>query len=350
MFPVIFICYYSLTLGSDKSSTIGMKLLDFQLKPKTGRILGKRSGPDGSQEWVLASESVALIALGCEVVRDVGPGEAVFITAGGQLYEKQCSSDANYSPCIFEHVYFARPDSIIDGISVHRARLKMGRKLAARIPKEHPDDTIDVVIPVPDSGRIAAMELSKDLGVPFREGFVKNRYVGRTFIMPGQAIRKDSVRKKLNPIPYEFEGKNVLLVDDSIVRGNTSAKIVQMARDAGAKKVFFASAAPPVIHPNVYGIDMPAKSEYIAHDRSQKEVSEVIGADWLMYQHLEDLIEACQDGACGVEEFDTSCFNGVYVTDDIDDSYLQKLEDSRNDSAKKKQMKNDEILEIHNEP
>ena len=194
------------------------------------------------------------------------------------------------------------------------------------------------------------MELAKDLGVPFREGFVKNRYVGRTFIMPGQAIRKDSVRKKLNPIPYEFEGKNVLLVDDSIVRGNTSAKIVQMARDAGAKKVFFASAAPPVIHPNVYGIDMPAKSEYIAHGRTQEEGSEVIGADWLMYQHLDDLIEACQGGTCGVQEFDASCFNGIYVTDDIDESYLQKLEDARNDSAKKKQMKNDEILEIHNEP
>jgi amidophosphoribosyltransferase len=313
-------------------------------------ILGRRDGQNGGDEWVFASESVALQALGCEIVRDVEPGEAIFITAGGQFYHQQCAETVSYSPCIFEHVYFARPDSVIDGISVHRARLKMGRKLAARIPKEHPDDTIDVVIPVPDSGRIAAMELSKDLGVPFREGFVKNRYVGRTFIMPGQAIRKDSVRKKLNPIPYEFEGKNVLLVDDSIVRGNTSAKIVQMARDAGAKKVFFASAAPPVIHPNVYGIDMPAKSEYIAHDRSQEEVSDVIGADWLMYQHLDDLIEACQDGACGVEKFDTSCFNGVYVTDDIDASYLQKLEDARNDSAKKKQMKNDEILEIHNEP
>ena len=313
-------------------------------------ILGRRDGPDGEDEWVLASESVALIALGCEVIKDIAPGEAVFITAGGQLYEEQCAPDATYTPCIFEHVYFARPDSVIDGISVHRARLKMGRKLAARIPIEHPGDRIDVVIPVPDSGRIAAMELSKDLNVPFREGFVKNRYVGRTFIMPGQPERKDSVRKKLNPIPYEFVDKNVLLVDDSIVRGNTSAKIVQMARDAGATKVFFASAAPPVIHPNVYGIDMPAKSEYIAHDKTESEVADEICADWLMYQKLDDLIDACQGGTCGVTDFDTSCFNGEYVTGDIDDEYLKALEQARNDSAKKKQMKNDEILEIHNEP
>jgi len=313
-------------------------------------ILGRRDAANGGDEWVLASESVALIALGCEIVRDIAPGEAVFITAGGQLYEKRCAQEVTYNPCIFEHVYFARPDSIIDGISVHRARLKMGKKLASRIPIEHPDSTIDVVIPVPDSGRIAAMELAKDLNVPFREGFVKNRYVGRTFIMPGQAIRKDSVRKKLNPIPYEFDGKNVLLVDDSIVRGNTSAKIVQMARDAGASKVFFASAAPPVIHPNVYGIDMPAKSEYIAHGRTQEQVSEVIGADWLMYQKIEDLIDACQDGTCAVEEFDASCFNGIYVTGDIDDAYLEKLEVARNDSAKAAQIKNDEIIEIHNEP
>ncbi|MEC7703923.1 MAG: amidophosphoribosyltransferase [Candidatus Thermoplasmatota archaeon] len=313
-------------------------------------ILGKRKGPDGLDEWVLASESVALIALGCEIIRDVGPGEAVFITAGGQLYEKQCSVDPNYSPCIFEHVYFARPDSVIDGISVHRARLKMGRKLASRIMEEFSDSKIDVVIPVPDSGRISAMELAKDLDVPFREGFVKNRYVGRTFIMPGQAMRKDSVRKKLNPIPYEFNGKNVLIVDDSIVRGNTSARIVQMARDAGATKVFFASAAPPVIHPNVYGIDMPAKSEYIAHGRTTEQVSEEIGSDWLIYQKLEDLIDACTGGSCGVIEFDTSCFDGEYVTGDIDQAYLDELEQTRNDSAKTSQIKNDEIIEIHNEP
>ena len=226
----------------------------------------------------------------------------------------------------------------------------MGRKLAARIPVEHPEAKIDVVIPVPDSGRIAAMELAKDMGVPFREGFVKNRYVGRTFIMPGQDIRQDSVRKKLNPIPYEFEGKNVLLVDDSIVRGNTSAKIVQMARGAGANKVFFASAAPPVIHPNVYGIDMPAKSEYIAHGRTQEQVSEKIGSDWLIYQKLDDLIEACSGGSRNIDSFDTSCFNGDYVTGDIDDAYLEKLENARNDAAKTAQIKNDEIIEIHNEP
>ena len=313
-------------------------------------ILGRRDGPDGGDEWVLASESVALLALGCEVIRDIDPGEAVFIGDGGQFFEEQCAEKVTYSPCIFEHVYFARPDSVIDGISVHRARLKMGRKLAARIPNEHPDADIDVVIPVPDSGRIAAMELAKELGVSFREGFVKNRYVGRTFIMPGQAIRKESVRKKLNPIPYEFEGKNVLLVDDSIVRGNTSAKIVEMARKAGAKRVYFASAAPPVIHPNVYGIDMPAKEEYIAHDKTQEEVSQAIGADWLMYQKLDDLIDACQGGSCGVVDFDTSCFNGVYVTGDIDENYLKKLEGARNDAAKAAQIKNDEIIEIHNEP
>ena len=313
-------------------------------------ILGRRDGPDGKDEWVLASESVALLALGCEVIRDIEPGEAVFITDGGQFFEEQCADRVTYSPCIFEHVYFARPDSVIDGISVHRARLKMGRKLAARIPIEHPEADIDVVIPVPDSGRIAAMELAKELGVSFREGFVKNRYVGRTFIMPGQAIRKESVRKKLNPIPYEFEGKNVLLVDDSIVRGNTSAKIVEMARNAGAKRVYFASAAPPVIHPNVYGIDMPAKEEYIAHDKTQEEVSQAIGADWLMYQKLDDLIDACQGGSCGVVNFDTSCFNGVYVTGDIDEDYLKKLEGARNDAAKAAQIKNDEIIEIHNEP
>ena len=313
-------------------------------------ILGRRDGPNGGDEWVLASESVALLALGCEVIRDIEPGEAVFITDGGQFFEEQCAEKVSYSPCIFEHVYFARPDSVIDGISVHRARLKMGRKLAARIPNEHPDADIDVVIPVPDSGRIAAMELAKDLGVSFREGFVKNRYVGRTFIMPGQAIRKESVRKKLNPIPYEFEGKNVLLVDDSIVRGNTSAKIVEMARNAGAKRVYFASAAPPVIHPNVYGIDMPAKDEYIAHGKTQEEVSQAIGADWLMYQKLDDLIDACQGGECGVVDFDTSCFNGLYVTGDIDEIYLTKLEGARNDAAKAAQIKNDEIIEIHNEP
>ncbi|MDP6907017.1 MAG: amidophosphoribosyltransferase [Candidatus Thalassarchaeaceae archaeon] len=313
-------------------------------------ILGQRKNSNGMDEWILASESVAIISLGFEIVRDIAPGEAVFITAGGEFYEKQCAEDPTYTPCIFEYVYFARPDSVIDGISVHRARLNMGRKLAQRILQENPKHGIDVVIPIPDSGRSAALELARELGVDFREGFVKNRYVGRTFIMPGQEIRKDSVRKKLNPIPDEFFGKNVLLVDDSIVRGNTSRKIVQMARDVGAKKVFFASAAPPVIHPNVYGIDMPAKSEYIAHDKSIEDIAIAIGADWLMYQKLEDLIDACQGGDCGVEEFDTSCFNGVYVTKDIDYAYLKALEEKRNDNAKSNSKKNDEVLEIHNEP
>ena len=313
-------------------------------------ILGRRDSSEGGDEWVIASESVALVSLGFEVVKDIGPGEAVFITAGGQLYEHKWSGDTIYSPCIFEHVYFARPDSVIDGISVHGARLEMGRSLARRISKERPDHEIDVVIPVPDSGRIAAMELACELGIPFREGFVKNRYVGRTFIMPGQEIREDSVRKKLNAIPAEFEGKTVLLVDDSIVRGHTSRKIVQMTRMAGAKQVFFASAAPPVIHPNVYGIDMPAKTEYIAHDRTVEEICEAIGADWLVYQHLPDLITACSGGTGGVDTFDASCFNGEYVTGDVTQDYLESLAEARIDSAKQKQLKNDEVIEIHNEP
>ena len=311
-------------------------------------IYGKREYEEGT-EWVVASESVAITALGFEVVADVQPGEAIFISTSGHLFTKQCAEKKSFTPCIFEHVYFARPDSTIDGISVYQARLNQGKRLAERLIEDWPKHDIDAVIPVPDSGRISALQMANTLGVPYREGFVKNRYVGRTFIMPGQEIRKDSVRKKLNPIPAEFNGKNVLLVDDSIVRGNTSRKIVQMSRDAGAKKVFFASAAPPVIHPNVYGIDMPAKNEYIAHDKSEEEIASVIGADWLMYQKLDDLIEACLGGSCGVHEFDTSCFNGEYVTQDIDDEYLAALEAQRNDTAKKDLKKNDEILEIHNE-
>ena len=311
--------------------------------------LGRRVEDDGREEWVMASESVALISLGFEHVKDLMPGEAVFIAAGGQMFSSQCADNPVWRPCIFEHVYFARPDSTIDGISVHAARLEMGRRLARRITDEAPDQEIDVVIPIPDSGRIAAMELANELKAPFREGFVKSRYVGRTFIMPGQTIRQDSVRKKLNPIPREFEGKTVLLVDDSIVRGNTSSKIVSMARDAGAKRVFFASAAPPVIYPNVYGIDMPAKAEYIAHDRSVDEICEAIGADWLIYQTLPDLIESCSTGELGLSEFDASCFNGEYVTGDIDEEYLTRLENIRNDGAKANREKNEEVIEIHNQ-
>ena len=310
--------------------------------------LGRRVEDDGREEWLIASESVAMVSLGFEHVKDIAPGEAVFIAAGGQMFSQQCAEEPKYHPCIFEQVYFARPDSVIDGISVHASRLEMGRKLAKRIKDEYQGD-IDVVIPVPDSGRIAAMELANEAGIPFREGFVKNRYVGRTFIMPGQTIRQDSVRKKLNPIPQEFAGKTVLLVDDSIVRGNTSRKIVQMARDAGASKVLFASAAPPVVHPNVYGIDMPAKGEYIAHGKNTEEICASIGADWLIYQTLEDLIDSCSNGSLGLSSFDASCFNGEYITGDIDDVYLQTLENERNDVAKTKRHVDDEILEIHNQ-
>ncbi|MGY8702067.1 MAG: amidophosphoribosyltransferase [Candidatus Poseidoniales archaeon] len=311
--------------------------------------LGRRVEEDGREEWLMASESVALLTLGFEYVKDVAPGEAVFIAHNGQMFSQQCAKDATWNPCIFEHVYFARPDSEIDGISVHAARLEMGRKLARRIPQEAPDMDIDVVIPVPDSGRIAAMELANELKLPFREGFVKNRYVGRTFIMPGQMIRQESVRKKLNPIPSEFAGKTVLLVDDSIVRGNTSRKIVQMAREVGAARVFFASAAPPVIYPNVYGIDMPAKDEYIAHDRTTEEICEAIGADWLIYQTLPDLVDSCSQGKLGLSTFDSSCFNGEYITGDIDDAYLTALEKNRNDNAKSNREDLDGVIEIHNE-
>jgi amidophosphoribosyltransferase len=234
---------------------------------------------------------------------------------------------------VFEHVYFARPDSSIDGISVHAARLRMGEALSRSIRKSMPDHGIEAVIPVPDSGRIAALGLASELDVPYREGFVKNRYIGRTFIMPGQRMRKDSVRKKLNTIDEEFQGKTVLIVDDSIVRGTTSRRIVQMAREAGAAKVLFASSSPPIVHPNVYGIDMPARSEYVAHGKEVDEICEEIGADWLIYQELEDLVEACLgDGDTGLANFDCSCFDGVYVTGGITEDYLLMIEDVRGDS------------------
>jgi len=313
-------------------------------------VYGVRMGSDGP-EHVFASESVALTALGYDIVRDVAPGEAMFVDVGGSFYSRVCHDSPTLSPCIFEHVYFARPDSVIDGISVHEARLRMGEALANRIMTLRPDHGIDAVVPVPDSGRISALEVARTLGVPYREGFVKNRYVGRTFLMPGQKMRKDSVRKKLNPIPHEFRGRTVLIVDDSIVRGNTSRKIVEMARDAGAEKVFFASAAPPVIHPNVYGIDMPARNEYIAHGLDSNGVGEAIGADWLVYQDLEDLRQAVTEAGAGrVTEFDCSCFDGEYVCGTISPKYLHNLETIRNDAAKIERAKSDEVLEIHNEP
>lgn len=311
-------------------------------------IFGKRSSGDGD-EYIVASESVAITALGFEVVRDVAPGEALFISASGHLFTRQCAPSAPYTPCIFEHVYFARPDSVIDGMSVYQSRLNQGQRLAERLLEQWSDHDIDVVIPIPDSGRIAALQMAKALNLPYREGFVKNRYVGRTFIMPGQALREKSVRRKLNAIEHEFRGKNVLLVDDSIVRGTTSAQIIEMARDVGAKKVYFASAAPPVRHPNVYGIDMPAVDEFIANGRTIDEINDTIGSDRLFYQTLDDLVDTTKQTSSTVEAFDASCFDGQYVTGDIDATYLAKLDAQRNDGAKDRSHLEDAVLELHND-
>ncbi len=287
-------------------------------------VYGRRETEDGP-EFMIASESVALDVLGFERIRDVAPGEAVFIDLDGRLHTRQCAENPEYSPCIFEYVYLARPDSIIDDIYVYKARLRMGEKLADKIRREFPAHDIDVVIPIPDTSRTAASALAASLGVTYREGFIKNRYIGRTFIMPGQKLRKRSVRHKLNAIDIEFRGKNVLLVDDSIVRGTTSEQIVEMARESGAKKVYFASAAPPVRYPNVYGIDMPTAEELIAYDRDTDAICREIGADWLIYQDLDDLIDAVRKGNPAVSRFDTSCFNGEYVTGDVGDDYLEAL-------------------------
>ncbi len=296
-------------------------------------VIGRRESRMG-EEYMIASESVALDVLGFELVRDIEPGEAVFIEKNGRLHSRRCADTKIHAPCIFEFVYFARPDSIMDKISVHKARLRMGEKLAEKILTLRPDHDIDVVIPIPDTSRTAAMELASRLKVKYREGFIKNRYIGRTFIMPGQQLRQQSVRRKLNPIDLEFKGKNVLLVDDSIVRGTTSQQIIQMARDAGAKKVYFASASPPVRYPYVYGIDMPAASELIAHGRSEAQVQNLLGADWLIYQDLEDLVEAVRRGNPKLERFETSCFNGEYVTGDITPEYLERLKSCRSDASK----------------
>ena len=298
-------------------------------------VLGKRETEHGT-EYMLASESVALDLAGFKRLRDVAPGEAVFIDESGRFFSHQCTASAVHTPCIFEYVYFARPDSIIDNISVHKARLRMGELLAEKLRRVHPDHDIDVVIPIPDTSRTAAVQIAQLLGIKFREGFVKNRYIGRTFIMPGQEQRAKSVRSKLNPIDLEFNGKNVLLVDDSIVRGTTSAQIIDLAREAGARKVYFASAAPPVRYPNVYGIDMPTVNELVAHGRSEVEVASEIGADWLLYQDLEDLVHACQHHDSSIQHFDTSCFSGAYVTGDVTADYLEKLQTERSDAAKAK--------------
>ena len=294
---------------------------------------GRRETDQGT-EHLVASESVAMDVLGFEFVRDVGPGEAVFIDLHGHVHTKQCAEQTFHAPCLFEYVYMARPDSIIDGIAVHKTRLRMGEKLAAKIEREWGGVDIDVVIPIPDTSRTAALQLSYKLDIVYREGFIKNRYIGRTFIMPGQAERKKSVRQKLNAIDLEFKGKNVLLIDDSIVRGTTSKQIIQMAREAGANKVYFASAAPPVRFPNVYGIDMPSVHELIASGRTDAEICKEIGADGLIYQDLEDLTEAAHEGNVNIKQFDASCFDGKYVTGDVHPEYLERIEQQRNDSAK----------------
>jgi amidophosphoribosyltransferase len=296
-------------------------------------VIGTRESPRGL-EYMLASESVALDMLGFRLLRDVGPGEAVFIDEQGRFQSQQCVGTTRHTPCIFEFVYFARPDSIIDNISVYKARMRMGELLAEKIRRTRPDHDIDVVIPIPDTSRTSALQVAQLLGVKYREGFIKNRYIGRTFIMPGQDLRSKSVRSKLNAIDLEFRGKTVLLVDDSIVRGTTSAQIIDVAREAGARKVYFASAAPPVRYPNVYGIDMPAASELVAAGRTEDEVARIIGADWLIYQDLGDLVQAVRHHDAQVTEFDASCFSGEYVTGDITPEYLARLESERSDQAK----------------
>lgn len=287
--------------------------------------LGRSQNAEGP-EWMIASESVALEGTGFSFVRDVAPGEAVFVSLDGQLSSRQCAEHPVLAPCMFEYVYLARPDSLLDGVSVYSARLRMGEYLADRVARQLRLGDIDVVMPIPDSARPAAMQLAQRLNLDYREGFIKNRYVGRTFIMPGQTVRKKSVRQKLNAIGVEFKGKNVLLVDDSIVRGTTSREIVDMARSAGASKVYFASAAPPVRYPNVYGIDMPTSGELIAHDKSDEEVGRIIGADGLVYQDIEAMKKSVQDINSAISHFETSCFDGHYITGDVTAESLQRLE------------------------
>jgi amidophosphoribosyltransferase len=290
--------------------------------------LGKLETEQGT-EWMVASESVAVEGIGFEFVRDVLPGEAIFIDLAGNFHSQQCAEKPSLNPCMFEYVYLARPDSCLDGVPVYNVRLRMGDYLAAKVKRELPDVPIDVVMPIPDSSRPAAMQVAAKLGVEYREGFFKNRYVGRTFIMPGQAVRKKSVRQKLNAMSIEFKDKNVLIVDDSIVRGTTSHEIVQMARDAGAKSVIFASAAPPVKYPNVYGIDMPTRGELVAHGRTDDDVAKIIGADYLIYQDVDDLRRAVRDINPKLDSFEASCFDGNYITGDITPEYLDTIERAR---------------------
>lgn len=295
-------------------------------------VLGSRETAAG-KEYAIASESVAFSALGFSLERDLRPGEAIFISLDGKLHSHMSPYARELTPCIFEYVYFARPDSMLEDISVYKARLRMGQALARKILRERPDHDIEVVIPVPDTSRTAALPLAFDLNVKYREGFIKNRYIGRTFIMPGQAERRKSVKQKLNVIDLEFRRKNVLIVDDSIVRGTTSRQIIQMAREAGARKVYFASASPPIRFPNIYGIDMPATSELIAYGRNEHEIERELGADWLIYQDLADLVGACREGNETIAQFDTSCFSGEYVTG-VGEGYLEKLQVLRSDQAR----------------
>ncbi|OTA20422.1 amidophosphoribosyltransferase [Xenorhabdus beddingii] len=313
-------------------------------------VLGKRTLENGHNEYMVASESVALDTLGFEFLRDVASGEAIYITENGQLFTRQCAENPSLTPCLFEFVYFSRPDSFIDKVSVYNARLRMGKKLGEKIAREWEDLHIDVVIPVPETSCDIALEIAHILDKPYRQGFVKNRYVGRTFIMPGQNERRKSVRRKLNANRAEFRGKNVLLVDDSIVRGTTSEQIVELAREAGAKKVYFASAAPEVRFPNVYGIDMPNANELIAHGREVDEIRQLIGADALIYQDLPDLVQAVREENPDIEKFECSVFDGIYVTKDIDQTYLDYLENLRKDDALKVRGQSEiESLEIYNE-
>ena len=302
--------------------------------------IGRIDTPQGP-EWMLASESVALEGLGFTVVRDVQPGEAIYIDMDGNFHSRQCASNASLNPCIFEYVYLARPDSTIDGVTVYNVRMRMGDYLAEKIRAEADVSKIDVVMPIPDSSRPAAMQVAKRLGISYREGFFKNRYIGRTFIMPGQAVRKKSVRQKLNAMRIEFKDKTVLIVDDSIVRGTTSYEIVQMARESGAKKVIFASAAPPVRFPNVYGIDMPTRSELVAYGRTHDEINQLIGADQLIYQSVEDMKKAVQDINPNIKNFESSCFDGCYISGDITEAYLDALEAARNIANTEEDRKSD---------
>ena len=316
-------------------------------------VYGSREVESGT-EYMIASESVALDILGFTRIADVAPGEAIFISNDGKVFKQQCAARTQLVPCIFEHVYFARPDSIIDNISVYKSRLRMGEQLAKRILTKYSqyDHDIDVVIPIPDTGRTAALPLAHELNTKYREGFVKNRYIGRTFIMAGQKQRRDSVRQKLNPVELEFKGKNVLLVDDSIVRGTTIKKIIQLAREAGARNVYMASAAPALRYQNVYGIDMPAREEFVAHERSDEEVAREIGADWLMYQTIEDLKASTHEGNPHVDDFECSAFDGKYITGDVGEDYLRRISAARNDLTRNQQeldfSSHTNVLDLHN--